>query len=162
VKYERRLRHTDLRDKNTANPRRRQLMNSGMRKAGRKLAEQSAASVDAIRELAGDLSDALQAISDGRAPRIDELTMPDVVGFFVDKRKDVPAATAAAILRDGPEGARGGRDSGEDEYLVHLFFLDSEGRPLIRGNQPRRSYLTRRFDGELTRAFGDNNIVIFN
>jgi hypothetical protein len=138
-------------------------MHSGMRKANRKLAEQSAASVNAIRELVGDLADTFEAMAGGRPPRIDELTMPDVVGFFVDKRGKVPEANAAAVLRDRRRaGTSDDEDSGGEEYLVHLFFLDSEGRPLIQGDRPRRAYLTRRFDGELTRAFGANNIVIFN
>jgi hypothetical protein len=138
-------------------------MHSGIRKAGKNLANQSAASVNTIRELAGDLADALTAISEGRPPRIEELTMADVVGFFVDQRVQVPEATAAAILRDRQAtAASAGQDAHGDEYLVHLFFLDRDGRPLVKGGRPWRSYLTRRFDGELGGAFGTNNIVIFN
>jgi hypothetical protein len=132
-----------------------------MRKAKQALAQQAAGGVSAFRELASELAEAFQAISDGRPPRIEELTMADVVSFFVEHRDSVPEAEAAAILRDRTEGERP-HDPEAGHYLVHLFFLDSEGRPLITGRQPKRSYLTRRFDAELAAAFGTNNIVIFN
>ena len=139
-------------------------MNVGLRKATKSLANQAAAGFGTILELAGDLSEALQALSQGRAPRIEELTMRDVVGFFVAEKGKVPDAAAAAVLRDPKAAAAppAGQDPGASEYLVHLFFLDNDGRPLIEGDTPWRSYLTRDFDSELAKAFGANNVVIFN
>ncbi|MFR9795175.1 hypothetical protein ACL02U_04600 [Streptomyces sp. MS06] len=139
-------------------------MHVGLRKATKSLVDQTAVSIATIRELAGDLVDALQALSQGRAPHIDELTMPDVVRFFVESKGAVPDAAAAAVLRhhEGSAAQSAGEGRGPDEYLVHLFFLDDAGRPLIEGDQPWRSYLTQSFDGELARAFGGNNVVIFN
>jgi hypothetical protein len=136
-------------------------MNLGMRKAKQTLAQQAAGGVNALRDLASELAEVFQAISEGRPPRIEELAMADVVGFFVDHRDSVPEAEAAAIVRDQ---AKAGAPQEADgvEYTVHLFFLDCEGRPLIKGNQPKRSYLTRRFDAELAGAFGANDIIIFN
>jgi hypothetical protein len=89
--------------------------------------------------------------------------MADVVGFLVDNKEKAADAVAGAILRI-PEEGRTGQDlaAAETEYLLHLFFLDSEGRPLITGREPRRSYLAGRIDVELAQAFGANNIVIFN
>jgi hypothetical protein len=134
-----------------------------MRKAKKTLADQLAGGVNALRELADDLGDVLQSLAEGRPPRIDELTMADVVGFFVDNKGAAVNAVAGAILRD-PEGARGNaeQDAAETECLVHLFFLDSDGQPLIRARDPRRTYLAGRLDDELAGAFGTNNIVIFN
>jgi hypothetical protein len=133
-----------------------------MRKARKSLAEQLAGGIDSLRDLAGDLSDALYALAEGRPPRIDELTMADAVSFFVDNKGNTPEAVAGVILRvrDEPRGRRD-PDVSEAEYLVHLFFLDNEGQPLITSRDPRRTYLTSRFDGELAAAFGANSIIIF-
>jgi hypothetical protein len=139
------------------------MMHSGMRKAKKSLAEQLAGGVNSLRDLAGDLADALQSFSEGRPPRIEELTMADAVGFFVDSKETVPEAVAGTVLRlPGESGGRRTHDVPEPEYLVHLFFLDSEGKPLIAAHHPRRAYHTPRFDAELAAAFGVNNIVIFN
>jgi hypothetical protein len=146
----------------TVDPEERRHMHSGMRKAKKTLADQLAGGVNALRDLAGDLADALQSLSEGRPPRIEELTMPDVVGFFVDNKKASPEAVAGVIIRD-PEETRSNKDQAatQVEYLVHLFFLDNDGQPLIGDRRPMRAYLARRFDEELTRAFGTNDIVIF-
>jgi len=140
-------------------------MHSGMRKAKKSLADQMASGVNSLRDLAGDLADALQSLADGRPPRIEELTMADAVGFFVDNKGAASEAVAGAILRDGEKAevprARDG-EVPESGYLVHMFFLDSDGRPLLRAHDPRRTYLAARFDAELARAFGSNHIVIFN
>jgi hypothetical protein len=138
-------------------------MHSGMRKAQKSLAGQLAGGVSSLRDLAGDLADALHSLAEGRPPRIEELTMTDVVGFFVDNKGAASAAVAGVVLRGSDEPAgRHDPQVPEAEYLVHLFFLDSEGRPLITARDPRRTYLTPRFDDELAAAFGANNIVIFN
>jgi X-X-X-Leu-X-X-Gly heptad repeat protein len=138
-------------------------MHSGMRKAQKSLAGQLASGVNSLRDLAGDLADAVHSLAEGRPPRIEELTMTDVVGFFVGNKGAAPAAAAGVILRgnDQPAG-RHDPDAAEAVYLVHLFFLDSGGQPLITAGDPRRTYLTPRFDDELAAAFGANNIVIFN
>jgi hypothetical protein len=127
-------------------------MHSGMRKAKKSLADQLAGGVSALRDLAGDLADVLHSLAEGRPPRIEELTMADVIGFFVDNKGAAAGAVAGAILRES-EGV---------SYLVHLFYLDSDGQPLIRERDPRRSYLAGQLDAELAKAFGGNNIVIFN
>ncbi len=139
-------------------------MHVGLRKATKSLADQASVSIATMRELMGDLVDALQALSQGRAPHIDALTMPDVVRFFVESKEAVPAAAAAAVLRhhEGSTAQPAGGGHGPDTYLVHLFFLDDAGRPLIEADQPWRSYLTQRFDDELARSFGANNVIIFN
>ncbi len=136
-------------------------MHSGMRKAKKSLAEQLSGGVNSLRDLTGDLIDAVQSLSEGRPPRIEELAMTDVVGFFVSNKGTVTDAEAGAILRvsDGPRVRD--QEVPETEYLVHLFFLDSEGQPLIKARDPRRTYLTSRFDAELAAAFGANNIVVF-
>jgi hypothetical protein len=138
------------------------VMRAGMRKATKTLADQLAGGVNALRDLAGDLADVVQSLSEGRPPRIDELTMPDVVGFFVDHKKTSPAAVAGVIIREREE-TRANQDQAapQAEYLVHLFFLDNDGQPLIGDRHPRRAYLAGRLDDELARAFGTNNIVIF-
>jgi hypothetical protein len=136
-------------------------MPSAMRKARQSVTEQVTGGVNALQALAGELADALAALAEGRPPQIEELTMADVVGFFVEHRKSVPEAAAAAILRDQPDSASPAAGDGTG-YLVHLFFLDKDGRPMIDGRQPKRAYLARQFDNELVNAFGTNNIIIFN
>jgi hypothetical protein len=138
-------------------------MHSGMRKAKRSLADQITGGVSSMRDLAGDLTDAFQSLVEGRPPEIEELTMADAIRFFVNSKGAAPDAVAGAILRvsDKPSGGDG-QSVPEEGQLVHLFFLNSEGRPLITAGDPRRTYLASRFDAELAGAFGTNNIVIFN
>ncbi len=133
-------------------------MHPSMRKAKQSIAGQVTGGISQLQALAGELAHAFQAMAEGRPPRIDELAMADVVGFFVEHRESVPDAEAAAILREPSTR----ENSSDPEYLVRLFFLDKEGRPLIGTRQPNRAYLTQRFDGELASAFGANDIVIFS
>lgn len=111
--------------------------------------------VSQLPELTGELAEALKAMAERRPPRIEELTMADAVSFFVENRGSIPEAEAGVILRDKT-------DSDTGEYSVHLFFLDSDGRPLIGRHRPARTYLTQRFDAELADTFRTNNVVIFN
>lgn len=136
-------------------------MPSSMRKAKQGIAQQVTVGATALQALAGELADVFAAWAEGRPPQLDELAMTDVIGFFVEHRKSVPAATAAAILRDRPESTSAAAHDATG-YLVHLFFLDKDGRPLIDGRQPKRAYLVGNLDSELTAAFGTNNIIIFN
>jgi hypothetical protein len=126
----------------------------GMRSGGLKPAGQ-------FRALGGGLGDCIQAVAKGRPPRVAKLTMADVVGFFVAHRSSAAAAEAAAIVRDqanpGPQPHPDGTG-----HLVHLFFLDKEGRPLLGAHGPARTYLAQQFDDELAAAFGSNNVVIFS
>ncbi len=136
-------------------------MHPAMRKAKQGVAQQIAGGIGQVQALAGELADAFQAMAEGRPPRIEELAMADVVGFFVEHRKSVPEAEAAAILRELRDSEKQ-TDPGHAEHLVRLFFLDKNGRPLLRPHQPTREYLVRQFDSELAGAFGTNNIVIFS
>lgn len=134
-------------------------MHSGIRKARQSLADQLSGGVNALRDLAGDLGEVLQSLSEGRPPAIEELTLSDVIGFFVDNKGKAPDAVAGVILRER-EAAKPGPV--EDGYLVHLLFIDRDGQPLIKAHDPRRAYFAARLDAELTAAFSTNNIVIFN
>jgi hypothetical protein len=131
-----------------------------MNKARQIGAQQVADSAGQIRELVGSMGDAIQALAKGRPPRVEKLTMADVVGFFVEHRSSAIGAQAAAIVRD--QANRGPQPTDAAECLVHLFFLDKEGRPLAGARAPARAYLARRLDDELASAFGSNNVVIFN
>jgi hypothetical protein len=162
MKHEDGFPHPDARRYTNFETEERQTMRSGVRKAKKTLADQLAGGVNALRDLASDLADAVESLSEGRPPRIEELTLADVIGFFVDNKEKTREAVAGAILRDREAIPHGDRDPAEGAYLVHLLFLDRDGRPLITARDPRRSYLAKRFDAELAAAFGTNNIVIFN
>jgi hypothetical protein len=137
-------------------------MHSGMRKARESLADQVSGGVNALRDLAGDLADVLQSLAEGRPPTIEELALSDVVGFFVENKGKAPDAVAGVVLREREAAGPEKRTTSEGGYLMHLVFLGRDGRPLIKARDPRRTYFATRLDGELTAAFGTNNIVIFN
>lgn len=100
------------------------------------------------------LDEALGALREARPPRMDSLSLADVIAFFVDHRADAPDATASAIIRK----------SHGDEYLVTLAYLDNEGRPLVgrHDDAPHRAYLVERFDEELADTFGGKDVIIFH
>lgn len=101
-----------------------------------------------------ELSDVLDALRQGRPPRIDILEFPKVVQFFVENQEAIPRAAAGALLREKIE----------DGYRAYLVFLDNAGKPIFSGQPaaPSRTYLTKGFDDELSKLFGDTDVIIFD
>ncbi|WP_037677966.1 hypothetical protein [Streptomyces griseus] len=110
--------------------------------------------VQRLRAKNDELGQVWSALREGRPPRIDTLTLEQVVTFFVDNKGSVPDATAGAAVRRA-EG---------DGYLVHLVYLDAQGQPLLDGGRgaPTRSYLADRLDEELAEAFGAHDALLLS
>ena len=101
-----------------------------------------------------ELGDTLDALRHGRPPRIDILDFPKVVQFFVENQEAVPGAAAGALVREKIE----------DGYRAYLVFLNNAGKPILSGRPaaPSRTYLANGFDDELSKLFGDTDVIIFD
>ena len=120
------------------------------------VAEELARTVDGeLRRLESLLSGLDKKVGSlwGRRPtRVKQLSLRYVVDYFVKQRPLAPGAVAAAAIR---------RPDGDDRYLVRLFFLDADGKP-IQGTAPVLSMQVGGFDDELTRTFGANDLIILS
>ncbi|MCL9796496.1 hypothetical protein [Frankia sp. AgKG'84/4] len=99
-----------------------------------------------------EFGDAIGSLAARRAPTIPILTYAAAVSFFVNNQESAPPDSVGGLLRHRAEAG----------WLVRLFFLDRDGKPLPADRAPGQSFLVETFDGELDRLLDTRDLIIFS